>query len=163
MKNIQNRDFAELYQKFGPMVLRRCRFILKDEEKALDAMQDTFIRIIENQKQIENFCSSLFYVTATRICLNKIKADKIRSGPDFDSISFIAADESSENESNKIESKAVLDSIFDQLDFQLKLIATLHYIDGLTLEETANQTGLSVSTIRRRIAYLQEYAMRHKF
>ena len=28
-------DFSTLYEKFGPMVLRRCRYILKDEESGV--------------------------------------------------------------------------------------------------------------------------------
>ena len=47
-------DFSELYQKYAPMVLRRCRAILKDEEKALDAMQDVFLRVMENKKKIKH-------------------------------------------------------------------------------------------------------------
>ena len=34
MKTLSMNDFDELYRQFGPMVLRRCRFLLKDEEKA---------------------------------------------------------------------------------------------------------------------------------
>ena len=44
MKTVSMDDFDSLYRTFGPMVLRRCRFLLKDEEKALDAMQDVFVR-----------------------------------------------------------------------------------------------------------------------
>lgn len=65
MGNITNHDFGELYQKYGPMVLRRCRFLLHDEDMALDAMQDVFVKIIENNCKIKDVCSSLFYVTAT--------------------------------------------------------------------------------------------------
>jgi RNA polymerase sigma-70 factor (ECF subfamily) len=38
MKTLSMDDFDNLYRQYGPMVLRRCRFILKNEEKALDAM-----------------------------------------------------------------------------------------------------------------------------
>ena len=76
MKTVSMDDFDSLYRTFGPMVLRRCRFLLKDEEKALDAMQDVFVRIIERKSRLQSVCASLFYVTATRVCLNKIRADK---------------------------------------------------------------------------------------
>ncbi|HEQ70853.1 MAG TPA: sigma-70 family RNA polymerase sigma factor, partial [Spirochaetia bacterium] len=39
-------DVAALYQKYGPMVIRRCRQLLHDEEAALDAAQDTFVRAL---------------------------------------------------------------------------------------------------------------------
>ena len=81
MKTLSMDDFDNLYRQYGPMVLRRCRFILKNEEKALDAMQDVFVRLIERKERINNVCSSLLYTMATNICLNKIRSDKLRSGP----------------------------------------------------------------------------------
>ena len=160
MKASENYDFTELYQKYGPMVLRRCRAILKDEEKALDAMQDVFVRIIENKRNIKSACASLFYVTATRVCLNKIKADKIRSGPDFETISKIMADDFSDIEREKIEAAAIIEKIFEKRDQKDSLIATLHFVDGLTLEETAEQIGMSVSGVRKRIRELQKYSLK---
>lgn len=154
-----NSDFSELYQKFGPMVLRRCRAILKDEEKALDAMQDVFLRILESKDKIKNACSSLFYVTATHICLNKIKSDKLRSGPDFEKVAQTMADDFSAIEREKIEAAAIIEKIFERRDRKDSLIATLHFVDGLTLEETAEQIGMSVSGVRKRIRELQKYSL----
>ena len=161
MKTLTNRDFAELYQKYGPMVLRRCRAILKDEEKALDAMQDVFLRILDSKCKIKDDCASLFYVTATRICLNKIRSDKLRSGPDFEVISETIADDFSEIERDKIEAGIILENIFAGRDSKDALIATVHFVDGLTLEETAAQVGMSVSGVRKRIAELKKYSMKY--
>ncbi len=162
MNTVSNREFAELYQKFGPMVLRRCRYILKDEEKALDAMQDVFLRIFESRVKIGSLCSSLFYVTATRVSLNRIRSEQLRCGPDFELISKNMADEFSQKESEKIEASIVLENIFSQRDAKDSLIATLHFVDGLTLEETAGQVGMSVSGVRKRISELKKFSARHK-
>ncbi len=45
-------DIESFYRKYGPMVLRRCRSILKDEESALDAMQDVFVKILKKEKEL---------------------------------------------------------------------------------------------------------------
>jgi len=158
MKTLTNRDFDEVYRKYAPMVLRRCRAILKDEEKALDAMQDVFLRILDSKCKIKEVCSSLFYVTATRVCLNKIRSDKLRSGLDFDVISETVADSFSEAERDKIEAGIILEKIFSGRDKKDALIATLHFVDGLTLEETAGQVGMSVSGVRKRISELKKYS-----
>jgi len=158
MSTFKNCDFGEFYQKYGPMVLRRCKFMLLNEEMALDAMQDVFLQLIENRSKVRDFCSSLFYVTATRVCLNKIRANKVRSGPDFDSIADIMADDFSELEIQKVEAEIILDNIFAERDSKDALIATLHYVDGLTLEETAEQIGMSVSGIRKRIVSLKKHS-----
>ena len=160
MKTITNSDFSAIYQKFAPMVLRRCRSILKDEDKALDAMQDVFLRIMESKCKIKELCSSLFYVTATRVCLNKIRSEKLRSGPDFEVISEVIADEFSELEAEKIEAGMILENIFSGRDSKDSLIATLHYVDRLTLEETAEQVGMSVSGVRKRLSELKKYSLK---
>ena len=158
--SFENREFSELYQKYAPMVLRRCRAMLKDEEKALDAMQDVFLRILESKSDIKNACASLFYVTATRVCLNKIKSDKIRSGPDFEKIAQVMADDFSDIEREKIEAAILLEKIFEKRDRKDSLIAILHFVDGRTLEETAEQIGMSVSGVRKRIRELQKHSQK---
>ena len=158
MKTLSMDDFDNLYRQYGPMVLRRCRFILKNEEKALDAMQDVFVRLIERKEKLSNVCSSLLYTMATNICLNKIRADKLRSGPEFDVIAEIIEDSASSNGAEKIETSILLDCIFSERDSKDRQIAILHYVDGYTLEETSQKMKMSVSGIRKRLEKLKEYA-----
>ena len=157
-KTLSMEDFDSLYRKFGPMVLRRCRFLLKNEEKALDAMQDVFVRLIERKERITDVCSSLLYTMATNVCLNKIRSDKLRSGPEFEVIAEIVEDSTTSLTEQKIETSILLDCIFSERDSKDRQIAILHYVDGYTLEETAEITKMSVSGIRKRLNKLREYA-----
>jgi len=158
MKTLSMDDFDNLYRQYGPMVLRRCRFLLKNEEKALDAMQDVFVRLIERKEKISKFCSSLLYTMATNICLNKIRADKLRNGPEFDVIAEIIEDTASAEGENMVETSILLDCIFSERDSKDRQIAILHYVDGYTLEETSQKLKMSVSGIRKRLEKLKEYA-----
>lgn len=158
MKTLSMDDFENLYRQYGPMVLRRCRFILKNEEKALDAMQDTFVRLIERKEKITNVCSSLLYTMATNVCLNKIRSDKLRAGPEFDVIAEIIEDTASAEGTEQIETSILLDCIFSERDTKDRQIAILHYVDGYTLEETSTKMKMSVSGIRKRLEKLKEYA-----
>lgn len=152
-------NFASLYEEFGPMVLRRCRYLLKDEEKALDAMQDTFVRIFEKRTQITSVCSSLFYTVATRICLNKIRSDKLRSGPQIDNLLGEIADNATAFHEEVTDTSIVLDMIFEDTKATTKEMAVLHYVDGYTLEETAEKMNMSVSGVRKRLSVLRKKAM----
>ena len=49
----------------------------------------------------------------------------------------------------------LLDWLFDRHPESSRTIAVLHYVDGLTLEEVARQTGLSVSGVRKRLRKLR--------
>jgi len=152
-------DFSTLYEKYGPMVLRRCRYILKDEERALDAMQDVFIRILEKGTEITSVCSSLFYTVATRVCLNKIRAEKLRSGPQIDNLLTEIADNATANHEEVTNASMLLDQIFATSKPDTREMAILHYLDGYTLEETAKKMNMSVSGVRKRLRILREKAL----
>lgn len=51
----------------------------------------------------------------------------------------------------KITARRILDRIFRRHEAGTRVIAVLHYLDGLTLEEVADQVGLSVSGVRKRL------------
>lgn len=52
MKSLNREKFEVIYLQYMPMVLRRCRFLLKNEEEALDVTQDVFIRILSKQDSL---------------------------------------------------------------------------------------------------------------
>ena len=51
----------------------------------------------------------------------------------------------------RLSARRILDRIFRRHEASTKVIAVLHYLDGLTLEEVAEQVGLSVSGVRKRL------------
>lgn len=57
---------------------------------------------------------------------------------------------------DKAVNKMFLDQLFSSQKASTRTIAVLHYRDGLTLEETAEMTSLSVSGVRRRLRKLRE-------
>ena len=68
-------DVEALYRKYGPMVLRRCRHLLGDEDKALDAMQECFVRVLRSKERLNGDApSSLLYCMATNVCLNILRS-----------------------------------------------------------------------------------------
>lgn len=162
MKTLTLEDFEALYKQYGPMVLRRCRFLLKDEDKALDAMQDVFVKLIERKEKISDICSSFLYTVATNVCLNKLRSDKIRSGPEFNVIAEITEDKMSALQKERIDCSILLDCIFSQRDSKDRQIAVLYYVDDYTLEETAQKVKMSVSGVRKRLKKLTEFAEQKK-
>jgi len=51
-------DVDALYRKYGPMVIRRCRALLADEEQALDAAQETFVKLLRYQDRLTDAAPS---------------------------------------------------------------------------------------------------------
>ena len=52
--------------------------------------------------------------------------------------------------------RAFLDELFSREKESTRTIAVLHYVDRLTLEETAVEVGLSVSGVRKRLRALRK-------
>ena len=46
-------DVENLYTRYGPMVLRRCRAMLRQEDEAADAMQDVFVRLLGERPRLQ--------------------------------------------------------------------------------------------------------------
>ena len=76
-------DVEAWYRKYGAMVLRRCRKLLKDEQLAVQAMQDVFVKLLDYQARLKDeYPSSLLYRMATNTCLNIIRDEKKEIHPE---------------------------------------------------------------------------------
>jgi RNA polymerase sigma-70 factor, ECF subfamily len=151
-------DVAALSQRYGPMVLRRCRQLLRAEDEALDAAQDVFVRLIERRQRLDGrYPSSLLYTMATNVCLNRIR-DRRRepATPAMDDAAQLNAIACAELPGGDSEARLLLDWLFNRHPVSSRTIAVLHYVDGLTLEQVAEQTGLSVSGVRKRLRKLRQ-------
>jgi RNA polymerase sigma-70 factor, ECF subfamily len=148
-------NVEEFYTRYGPMVLRRCRYMLRNEESAFDAMQDVFVQLLKKQELLNNKApSSLLYTMATNVCLNRIRS--VKSRPELYDDSALLQIASMEDIEGKTITQNFMESIFKDEKVSTRTIAVLHYVDKLTLEETADFVGLSVSGIRKRLRKLQK-------
>lgn len=148
-------DVEALYQRYGAMVMRRCRQLLRDEDQALDATQDVFVQLLEHRSRLKaDFPSSLLYRIATNLCLNRIR-DRRRRGETADEELLNSIADWDETE-GRLAARSVLDRLFRRERESTRTIAVLHFVDGLTLEEVALDVGLSVSGVRKRLRGLRE-------
>ncbi len=138
------------------MVLRRCRRLLYDDHSAKDAMQEVFVQLLRKQETITmEYPSSLLYRMATNISLNMIRSQKRRSEVSHEDTLVHQIASYDENFAGS-EARTLLDKIFRREKPSTKLIALYHFIDGMTLEETAKEVNMSVSGVRKRLRLLKE-------
>jgi len=147
-------DVEGLSQRYGPMVLRRCRQLLHDEDEAMDACQDVFVRLLERRQSLEaRYPSSLLYTIATHVCLNRIRDRHRRPTTSDEEVLHRIA--SAQRPGALSEARLVLARLFGRHPDSTRAIAVLHYLDGLTLEQVAEHVGLSVSGVRKRLRGLR--------
>jgi RNA polymerase sigma-70 factor, ECF subfamily len=151
-------DVETYYQRYGPMVIRRCRQLLKNEEKAMEAAQDVFVQLVRKQESLNDQApAGLLMRMATNICLNIIRSER-RHPEDADDERLVNIASADDSESRLL-AKLRLDRIFKREQPSTKLIAVLHYYDGLTLEEVAREVNMSVSGVRKRLRTLRARAL----
>ena len=147
-------DVEAYYRRYGSMVYRRCLKLLKNEEEAIDATQEVFVKLLEMAQTDVRSISSLLYVIATRHCLNRIRtASRRPETPDERLVAELAGISDTVGRSH---ARFVLGRLFGRNPKSSRIIAVLHFLDGLTLEQTASEVGMSVSGVRRRIRVLRK-------
>ena len=148
-------DVEALWNRYGPLVLRRCRQLLRDHDEALDVCQDVFVQILRRRDVLDiRFPSSLIYRIATNLCLNRIR-DR-RRWPDLVEDEQLARIARLDDPTAALHARSILGSLFARHRESTRLIATLHFVDGLTLEEVAGEVGMSVSGVRKRLRALRK-------
>jgi RNA polymerase sigma-70 factor (ECF subfamily) len=136
------------------MVMRRCRYLLKDEEKAFDAMQEVFLKLLQHKNRMKNeFLSSLLYRIATNICLNVIRSEKKKTN--INTNNLLSEIASNENVESNFLIRETLNNIFKGEKESSRTIAVMHYLDGMTLSEVAKEIKMSVSGVRKRLRKLK--------
>lgn len=150
-------DVESLYRSHGPTVLRRCRRLLRNEEKAVDAMHDVFVEILKRKETLEVTApTGLLLTVATRVCLNRMRTERRHPEDADDDKLAQVLDASEEGPESRSLARRWLDKWLGREPESTQVMAVLHFVDGLTLEEVAAEVGLSVSGVRKRIRTLRE-------
>ena len=151
-------DIAAWYEKYGPMVMRRCRSLLRSEDEAMDAVQDVFLNLLKAQKRLEPaFPSSLLYTMATNACLNRLRARKWEASGDFFSDGgdfFPVLDGGSE----QVDAELLVQAILKDEAQEVRVMCFMYYADGMTLEEIGKTVGMSTSGVRKKLLAFKKRA-----
>lgn len=147
-------DVEDHYLRYGPMVLRRCRSLLRDEQQAVDAMQDVFVQLLTHRERLgDHGASSLLWTIATNVCLNKLRSRRRR--PEDPASALLAEIAAADDGESRGLARALLERMFAREPASTGTIAVLHLLDGMTLQEVAEVVGLSVSGVRKRLRTLR--------
>jgi RNA polymerase sigma-70 factor (ECF subfamily) len=143
-------DVDALFARYGPMVLRRCRQLLRNEDEAMDIAQDVFVQLVRHKGRLhDSYPSSLLHRIATNLSLNRIRATRrARNVPAEGLLDRIAC-------FDNLDAPLILDRLFGRQPESTRTMAVLHYVDGMTFEQVASECGMSVSGVRKRLRGLR--------
>jgi len=148
---------AKAYERFGHLVLRRCRAILRDEHDAMDAMQEVFVRLMRYGKAFERADQPVYwlYQVANRVCFDALRSQN--RFPDVDE-ERIAQTLDSEDLNLTISDRELVMKFLERFDVQLQRIAMLYFVEELSQSDIAGQLGLSRQTIHKKLSHLRKRA-----
>ena len=144
-------DVAAWYEKYGPMVIRRCRKILGNNDDAMDAVHDVFVNLLQAKPKLHGtFPSSLLYTMATNICLNRIRKYKREILQDFsgDKENMFFCDDGG---FSQVEAELILEAVLKDESKTNRVIYYMYFADEMTLKEIGEAVGLSISGVRKRL------------
>jgi RNA polymerase sigma-70 factor, ECF subfamily len=146
----------QLYEKYGPMVLRRCRKLLRDEARAVDAMHDVFVLMLRNDhlEVSADGGSSLLFRLATNVCLNQLRS--VRRKPEDANDELVLSIAQELDVESRAQARSFLTRLFADEPETTATIAVLHYLDGMTWDEVATEVNMSVSGVRKRARGITE-------
>lgn len=154
-------ELEALYRRYAPVLLHRCRSILRNEEAAQDAVQETFAKVLRNWDQFRGQSSptTWMYRISTNHCLNQLRNSKSRKGKRDTHKDEIAGPRTTGPDEGGRDRSRVL-ALLEQVDDETRAVVVHTYFDDCTRQETAELVGLSVPTVRKRLNTFLDLARR---
>ena len=159
-KSGDKKALTQLVKNYEQTVYNFSFKICRDRDKAENIMQETFYSLIKHINQFDNKSklSTWLYRIVANHCLMQARREKYRQFVSIDNDESLfeekyAVDYSrlptkyTENE----ELKKILDDAISKLSPEYRMIFLLRDVEGLSTEETAEASELSISAVKSRL------------
>lgn len=160
---LTDEEVAALYDRYAHVLFHRCRSILRNDEEAWDAVQETFARAIKHAETFRQQSSPLtwMYRISTNYSLNQLRNRTSRAKTRHERREEIVGPAHTEAPSEATEDHDRILRLLEVEDDETRACVVHTYFDECTREETAKLVGLSVPTVRKRVNTFLEKARRH--
>lgn len=149
----QNKEWLGiLLQRYTMLLLGVCMKYLKNEEEAKDAVQQIFLKALnELEKYQVDYPKSWLYKIACNYCLMKLRDQKTFIS--IDNATIIV--ETQEHENTSIIEKEInlnlLEAAIEELNMEQKTCITLFYLQKKSYQQISSITGLSLLQVKSSI------------
>ncbi len=157
MKEKNKKRFESLYAKQSDAIYRFCLFRVSDKEKALEIMQECFLKfwvlLSENKKDINSDKTMLFTIARNMVIdwYRKKKAVSLEAmAEQDDGIVEILDDHFYADVSMQVEGKFALDKI-NELSPSYRSAVYLRFVEGIGPSEIAEIMGESSNSVSVKI------------
>jgi RNA polymerase sigma-70 factor (ECF subfamily) len=147
---------SDLYRTYGPVIYHRCLRLLGDRAAAEDATQETFVRVHRHLDKAPAAEEALAWVyrIATNYCLNELRDRKQRPTLHDELPDAAGADAEAVFTDRDLAARLIRRS-----PESVRVVAWLHYVDGIDQGEVARVLGISRRTVASRVAEFRRLAL----
>lgn len=148
---VDSREWEALYRRHAPMIHRRCRALLADEQESLDAVHDVFLQI---QRRLPSFrgdadIATWIYRVATNLCLNRLRRARTRSRV----LALVGREVPTAQASPQadLQRRQLLSVLLGRLSAEDVQLLVHRYHDEMGQAEIAALLGVTERTVRNRL------------
>jgi RNA polymerase sigma factor (sigma-70 family) len=145
--------FAALVDRHGPMVLRTCRSILRDDHEAHDAFQATFLVLVRKGRalSVRDSLGPWLHRVARRAA-GKVRTQAARRRSQEKQLAERRLSHEDPRVPESDDRAAILHQEIDRLPERFRVPIVLCHLDGRTCEDVARSLGCPVGTVASRLA-----------
>lgn len=150
-------QIAELYERYAPAIYARCRRLLGSSAAGRDALQESFVRVLQHHRTLGPGEQTLRYLykTATNVCINQLRQRSVRERAAADIASQISARPARQP---ALDDRELVQMLLDRCDEIAVGVAVMHFVDGMTQVEVAETLGITRRTVYNRIRQIERLA-----
>lgn len=166
VQGLSSRDdnaFQELFRLFGQRIFRTAMKILKEEESAKDALQETMINIHRAAGSFRGEARLATWINriTVNVCLEMIRKNKKHASRTSEDVSdhVTLEDRSTPNPFVSAQRREVRGRVWaalGRLSPKHQVVVRMHDLEGFTIREIAEKVGVPEGTIKSRLFYGRE-------
>ena len=146
-------DLRAVYDAHGKLVYNLCRRAL-DADAANDVTQEVFVSAWKGRHQFDpskgNLGQWLVGITKRRI-IDHLRSERRHADRRADEDTYVQADVHAEPTVDRLADKMLVAHVLEQLPDRSRTVIHLAYVDDLTHQQIAEQTGLPLGTVKSDI------------
>lgn len=154
---LDGRDIAALYEKHAPAIYAHCRRLLGSAPAGRDALQESFVRVLQHHRVLGPGDQALRYLyrTSTNVCINLLRQRSVRER----AAPLIAAQIDAAQANQPVPGdREFVRLLLEQCDETAVAVALMHFVDGMTQVEVAATLGITRRTVYNRIRRIERLA-----
>jgi RNA polymerase sigma-70 factor, ECF subfamily len=132
-------------------LLRIARLILRDMDRAEDAVQEALVKCWRGLPGLRD--PDRFDAWLNRLLLHSVTDEARRRGRFAASITVLRVEPTEQDSTGALADRDQLARVFDRLSLEHRTIVVFHHYLGFTVEEAASTIGIPVGTAKSRLHY----------